>query len=30
MEVEFVVEKVMTNLKLESPEIDFVIKRPSK
>lgn len=30
MEVETVVEKVMTNLKLENPEIDFVIKRPSK
>lgn len=24
------VEKVMTNLKSESPEIDFVIKRPSR
>lgn len=30
MEVETVVEKVMANLKLENPEIDFVIKRPSK
>lgn len=30
MEVETVVEKVMVNLKQESPEIDFVIKRPSK
>lgn len=32
MEVETVVEveKVMTNLKLQNPEIDFVIKRPSK
>ncbi len=30
MEVETVVEKVMANLKLQNPEIDFVIKRPSK
>jgi NADP-dependent 3-hydroxy acid dehydrogenase YdfG len=30
MEVETVVEKVMANLKSENPEIDFVIKRPSK
>ena len=30
MEVETVVEKVMTNLKSENPEIDFIIKRPSK
>jgi NADP-dependent 3-hydroxy acid dehydrogenase YdfG len=30
MEVETVVEKVITNLKSENPEIDFVIKRPSK
>ncbi len=30
MEAETVVEKVMTNLKSENPEVDFVIKRPSK
>lgn len=30
MEVDSVVEKVMVNLKSENPEIDFVIKRPSK
>jgi len=30
MEVETVVGKVITNLKSENPEIDFVIKRPSK
>ena len=30
MEVDTVVEKVIANLKSENPEIDFVIKRPSK
>ncbi len=30
MEVDTVVEKVIANLKLDNPEIDFVIKRPSK
>jgi len=30
MEVDTVVEKVISNLKSENPEIDFVIKRPSK
>src|SRR4030042_2895821 len=30
MEVDSVVEKVIANLKSENPEIDFVIKRPSK
>ncbi len=30
MEVETVVEKVITNLKSESPEVDLIIKRPSK
>lgn len=30
MEVDTVVAKVISNLKLENPEIDFVIKRPSK
>ncbi len=30
MEVDTVVEKVIANLKSESPEIDFIIKRPSK
>lgn len=30
MKVEVAVEKVMANLKLENPEIDLVIKRPSK
>lgn len=30
MEVDTVVEKVMNNLKLDSPEIDFIIKRPVK
>lgn len=30
MDVESVVEKVIANLKSESPEIDFIIKRPSK
>ena len=30
MDVDSVVEKVVANLKSESPEIDFVIKRPSK
>ena len=30
MEVNTVVEKVINNLKSDSPEIDFIIKRPSK
>ncbi len=30
MEVDAVVEKVIANLKSEDPEIDFIIKRPSK
>lgn len=30
MEVDTVVEKVISNLKSENPEIDFIIKRPSK
>ena len=30
MEVDSVVEKVISNLKSENPEIDFIIKRPSK
>lgn len=30
MEVDTVVEKVMNNLKSDSPEIDFIIKRPVK
>ena len=30
MEVDTVVEKVIANLKSENPEIDFIIKRPSK
>ncbi|MEX0587513.1 MAG: SDR family oxidoreductase [Patescibacteria group bacterium] len=30
MDVDYVVEKVVANLKSESPEIDFVIKRPNK
>ena len=30
MEVDNVVEKVISNLKSENPEIDFIIKRPSK
>jgi len=30
MEVDIVVEKVMANLKSDNPEIDFIIKRPSK
>lgn len=30
MEVEIVVEKVMANLKSDNPEIDFIIKRPTK
>jgi short-subunit dehydrogenase len=30
MEVETVVEKVISNLKSDNPEIDFIIKRPSK
>lgn len=30
MTVDSVVEKVMTNLKSDNPEIDFIIKRPSK
>ena len=30
MEVNTVVEKVMNNLKSDNPEIDFIIKRPSK
>lgn len=30
MEVNTVVEKVITNLKSDNPEIDFIIKRPSK
>ena len=30
MDIDSVIEKVMVNLKSENPEIDFVIKRPSK
>ena len=30
MEVDTVVEKVISNLKSENPEIDFIIKRPTK
>jgi hypothetical protein len=30
MEVGTVVEKVINNLKSENPEIDFIIKRPTK
>lgn len=30
MEVNIVVEKVMNNLKSDNPEIDFIIKRPTK
>ena len=30
MDVDSVVEKVMVNLKSENPEIDFIIKRPSR
>jgi len=30
MEVDTVVEKVTANLKSDNPEIDFIIKRPSK
>lgn len=30
MKVEVAVEKVMSNLKLDTPEVDLVIKRPSK
>ncbi len=30
MKVDYAVEKVMANLKSENPEIDFIIKRPSK
>jgi hypothetical protein len=30
MEVDTVVEKVISNLKSDNPEIDFIIKRPVK